>query len=99
MLEAQIYFDKDELHGSRPLSEFIMKFLIQQDIAGATAFKGEVGFGKNQVIKNPSRLFSFDDPPMVIVFVDEEDKVRSVLNALRKEMSGGFITVHRVEKI
>ena len=98
MLEAQIFFDKDELQGSRPLSEFIMKFLIEKDIIGATAFKGEVGFGKNQVIKNPARLFSFDDPPMVIVFVDEETKVRSVLAEFRKEVSSGFIILHRVEK-
>jgi PII-like signaling protein len=98
MLEAQIFIDKDELQGNRPLSEFIMKFLIQHKIIGATAFSGEAGFGKNQVIKNPSRLFSFDESPMVIVFVDEESKVLTTLTALRKQISSGFITTHKVDK-
>jgi len=98
MLEAQIFFDKDELHGDRPLSEFIMKFLIRHKINGATAFSGEAGFGKNQIIKNPTRLFSFDESPMVIVFVDEEEKVIATLKALRNIFTGGFITTHKVDK-
>jgi PII-like signaling protein len=98
MLEAQIFIDKDELHGNQLLSEFIMKFLIRNKIIGATAFSGEAGFGKNQIIKNPSRLFSFDDSPMVIMFVDDEKKVLSTLAAFRKEYTGGFITTHKVDK-
>jgi len=98
MLQAQIFIDKDELHGDQLLSEFIMKLLIRNKIMGATAFSAEAGYGKNQIIKNPSRLFSFDDSPMVIVFVDEEKKVLDTLTELRKEFSGGFITTHKVDK-
>lgn len=98
MLEAHIFIDKDELHNDRTLSEFIMTFLIQHKIIGATVFNGEAGFGKNQVIKHPSRLFSFDESPMLIVFVDEETKVLTTLTALRKEISSGFITTHKVDK-
>lgn len=98
MLEAQIFIDKDELHDNQLLSEFIMKYLIRNKIIGATVFTGEAGFGKNQIMKNPSRLFSFDDSPMVIVFVDEENKVLNTLTGLRKEFSGGFITTHKVDK-
>lgn len=98
MLQAQIFIDKDELHGNQLLSEFIMKLLIRNKIMGATAFTGEAGFGKNHIMKNPSRLFSFDDSPMAIVFVDEEKKVLDTLTALRNEFSGGFITTHKVDK-
>jgi PII-like signaling protein len=98
MLEAQIFIDKDELHGNQLLSEFIMKLLIRNKIIGATAFTAEAGFGKNQIMKNPSRLFSFDESPMVIVVIDKEEKVLSTLKDLRKVYSGGFITTHKVEK-
>ena len=98
MLEAQIFIDKDELHDNQLLSEFIMKLLIKNKIIGATAFGGEAGFGKNQIIRNPSRLFSFDDTPMMIKFVDDETKVLSTLKELRKAYTGGFITTHKVEK-
>ncbi|MEJ0029158.1 MAG: DUF190 domain-containing protein [Bacteroidota bacterium] len=97
MLQAQIFIDKDELHGNQLLSEFIMKLLIKNKIIGATAFTGEAGFGKNQIMKNPSRLFSFDDSPMVIVFVDKEEKVLSTLKEFRSSYSGGFVTTNKVE--
>ncbi|MEI9920199.1 MAG: DUF190 domain-containing protein [Bacteroidota bacterium] len=98
MLQAQIFFDKDELHGNQLLSEFVMKLLIRNKIIGATAFSGEAGFGKNQILNNPSRLFSFDDSPSVILFIDEETKVLSTLKELRTVYSGGFITTHKVDK-
>jgi len=31
MLQAQIFIDKDELHGSQPLFEYILRFLIVKD--------------------------------------------------------------------
>ena len=99
MLQAQIYIDKDQVYGSHPLYEFILRFLLHHKIAGATAFRGQIGFGVHQHLKRPDSLFSFDEPPMLITFIDEEDKVRNVLKALRKEVSSGFIVVNHVEKI
>lgn len=98
MLQAQIYIDKDELHGLKPLNEFILEFLIRHKIAGATAFRGQAGFGVNQHLKRPDALFSFDEPPMMITFIDEDSKVRAVLTALRKEVTCGFIVSSSVEK-
>ena len=43
-------------------------------------------------------FFSFDEPPMLIVFIDYEEKVKTILTALRKITTRGFITVHKVEK-
>lgn len=98
MLQAQIFFDKDEIHDTKPMNEFIMDFLINHKIKGATSFKGHAGFGKNQYMKNPSRLFSFDEPPMLIVFIDEDENVLRVLKELRKEMTTGFIVTSKVDK-
>jgi PII-like signaling protein len=36
---------------------------------------------------------------MLIIFIDEDEKVRQVLKALRKEVSSGFIVVNQVERI
>ena len=98
MLEAQIFVDKEELKGMTLLYEYIMQFLIKHHIAGATCFRGQEGFGRNQLIKRPDALFSFDEPPMMIVFIDTDEKVRQVLTALRQEVKSGFIVVHPVEK-
>ena len=99
MLQAQIFIDKDELIGSQPLYEFIMQFLLLHHVKGATAFKGVMGFGEKEQMKRPNQLFSFDEPPMMITFVDEKEKVIQVLNKLREEYKGGFIITHSVDSI
>ncbi|MFN8356227.1 MAG: DUF190 domain-containing protein [Spirosomataceae bacterium] len=97
MLQAQIYFDKDELLNLRPLHEFILEFLIKQHIQGATLFKGMAGFGPNHRLKLPNALFSFDDVPMVITFIDERAKVEQTLTELRKEVKTGLIVTAEVK--
>jgi PII-like signaling protein len=98
MLQAQIYFDKDELQGMQPLYEYILHFLIKEKIQGATVFRGRLGYGENQKLNRPNDLFSFDETPMMITFIDEDEKIRAVLTALRKEMIHGFIITNQVEK-
>jgi len=98
MLQAQIYIDKDELKGTRNLHQFIMQLLIDNGIAGATAFVGHSGFGGHQRLKQPAQQFSFDETPMLIIFIDEKEKVKEVLTELRKQYRGGFIVTHQVEK-
>ncbi len=97
MLQAQIYIDKDALKGMKPMNEFIMEFLQANDIMGATAFKGWFGFGQNHKMKKPNELFSFDETPMVIVFIDEDEKVKTVLTELRKHCKGGLFVTNPVE--
>ena len=96
MKQAQIFIDKDDLHGTQPVHEFIMQFLLLNHVDGATAFKGIMGFGNNQKMQRPNELFSFDEIPMMITFIDEDAKVDEVLKKLREEYSGGFIIVHPV---
>lgn len=98
MLQAQIFIDKDDLQGSRPLYEFIMQFLLLNHIKGATAYKGVMGFGTNQQMKRPDQIFSFDEPPMMITFIDETTKVLEVLKELRATYKGGFIITHAVDQ-
>ena len=98
MLQAQIFIDKDELRGAQPLYEYIMQFLTREEIRGATAFRGQVGFGGNRLMKRPNDFFSFDEVPMLITFIDSEEKVKDTLTKLREEWTGGFIVTHQVEE-
>jgi uncharacterized protein len=98
MLQAQIFIDKDEVFGTQPLYEYIVQFLLKHHIAGATAFRGVIGFGEHHQVKRPDTLFSFDEPPMLITFIDDETKVLNVLKALRKQVTSGFIVTSKVER-
>ncbi|MBS1680414.1 MAG: DUF190 domain-containing protein [Bacteroidetes bacterium] len=97
MKQASIYFDKDKYYNDKPMMDFLMEFLADQKIIGATVLRSEAGFGENQHIKRPGRLFSFDEPSMVIIFIDEEEKINQSLIALRKKVKSGFIVVQSVE--
>lgn len=98
MLQAQIYIDKDELKDTQPLYEFILHILIKHKIQGATVFRGITGYGPNQHLLRPNDLFSFDEVPIMITFIDESEKVKSALTAVRKEVESGFIITNSVEK-
>jgi PII-like signaling protein len=97
MIQAQIFFDRDKYKDDKPMTDYIMEFLLDNDIQGATAFRGELGFGSSQKINRPGRLFSFDEPPMVVTFIDQDDKVKQVLAAFRKKVKSGFIVTNAVE--
>ena len=79
LLKAQIYLNREKQKGSTSLHQFIMEFLIQHGISGATVVKGQAGFGSSKKVKNPQNIFSFDETPLVITFIDEESKVKRVL--------------------
>lgn len=96
MMQAQIFFDRDDRKRDQPLHKFIMDFLIKSGIAGATLFEGTAGFGKNDHIQTPNQLFSFDETPVVITFIDEDEKVKNVLRELRKQTSIGLFISHAV---
>jgi uncharacterized protein len=98
MLQAEIYIQKDELWGTQSLYEFILHFLIRQNVKGSTVFEGKLGFGKNHHLKRPNELFSFDDTPMMIMLIDEDEKIKATLTELRKVWEGGFIITHQVEQ-
>ncbi len=97
MLKAQIFIDQDELVGDKALYEFIMEFLIDQNIKGATMFRGRLGYGEGQHLKRPNDLFSFDETPIMITFIDEENKIRDTLTELRKTVKSGFIITQHVD--
>ena len=97
MLQAQLFIEKDELQGAQPLYEFVMQFLYKQKIKGATLFEAKSGFKEHEKLYRPDELFSFDDVPMMITFIDEEEKVRKALTELKKVIKGGFIITHKVE--
>ena len=97
MLQAQIFIDMEQRMEEQSLHDYILQFLLEHNIIGATSFKGLEGFGQNHKIKRPNELFSFDEPPVMIVFIDQENKVRSVLAELRARIHHGFFAVSQVE--
>lgn len=98
MLQAQVFIDLEEMKGDQSLHDYLIRFLAEKNIAGATSFRGWAGFGKNHKIKNPRDLFSFDEPPALILFIDEDEKVRKVVAELKAILPSKMIFILSAEK-
>lgn len=98
MLQAQVFIDLEEMKGEQSLHDYLIKFLLEKNIAGATSFRGYAGFGIHHKIKQPRELFSFDEPPAMVVFIDEEDKVRKVVAELKVLLPHKLIFLLKAEK-
>ncbi len=98
MLQAQIFIGEDHFFLEQPLYEYIMQLLMKEKIRGATVFIGRLGYDETKHLNRPYDLFSFDETPVLITFIDEEENVKSALTKLRKEVKSGFIITHHVDQ-
>lgn len=97
MRQVQIFIDADVLRKNRPLYEFVIHKLVQENVTGATVFRSVLGFGKEKIIKRPDELFSFDGATMLITFIETEEKIKSVLNILKEDIQKCLVITHQVE--
>ncbi len=98
MLEVTIFLDEDDTHQGRPMHEYIMHHLMHHHIAGATIFAGMGGYGHKRHLHYPKKIGAADEVPLMIVFVDEEEKIQAVLPHLKEVVKEGLIIVKKAER-
>jgi len=85
----RIHIGEDDTWEGAPLYEAIVMRARQLDIAGATVYRGILGYGAHKRIhKHKTLALSHDDPIMISV-VDEEEKINKLLAALETMIKGG----------
>ncbi len=85
----QIHIGEDDKWEGAPLYEAIVTRARQLDIAGATVYRGVLGYGaQKRIHKHKTLALSHDDPIMISV-VDEEEKINKLLAALETMIRGG----------
>ena len=95
----RIFIGENDLYEGEPLFKAIVLRAREQHLAGATVFRGPMGFGKSShTDKNAVLRLSFDSP-IVIGMIDTEEKIRSFLPTVEAIMGPGLITIERVEAI
>jgi PII-like signaling protein len=90
--------ERDRLRG-KPLYEAIVHLLRQRHFAGATVFRGIMGFGASAGIHTEKVLRLSLDLPLVIECVDSEEKIQAILPELDTMIGGGLITLERAQVI
>ncbi len=98
MLEVTMFLDEDDLYQGKPMHEYIMRYLMYHKIIGASLFGALMGYGSKHHLHHPKGLGGMDEEPIMIIFIDEEEKVRPVLPHLKEVVKEGLIVVKKVER-
>lgn len=87
----QIHIGEDDKWEGAPLYEAIVHRARQLDIAGATVYRGILGYGAHKRVHRHKALALSHDDPVMISVVDEEEKVNKLLAAVETMVQGGCL--------
>lgn len=90
--------ESDQWH-HRPLFTEIVHRAHRAALAGATVIRGIEGFGASQHIHTTRLLSLSEDLPVVIIIVDEEEKVRQFIPQLDELVTEGLVILDDVEVV
>ena len=94
--------ERDKLK-HKPLYEVIVTTAKQQNLAGATVYRGILSYGAASRIHTFKILELSQDLPIVVEIIDSEDKINAFLpvlhNLFEEAGSGGLVTMEKVQII
>jgi PII-like signaling protein len=93
----RIFLGENDKHEGKPLYEAIILKARELHLAGATVLRGPMGYGHASRIHTSKILRLSDDLPLVIEIVDGEDAIKGFLPLLDRMMSGGLVTLEKVQ--
>ncbi len=87
--------ESDTLKG-KSLYEAIVLKARELNLAGATVFRGIMGYGASSRIHSIKLLRLSEDLPVMIEIVDSEDNINKILPFLDETVKEGLITIEKV---
>ena len=99
----RIFLGETDKISHTPVYETIVTEARRNNLAGATVYKGVMGYGGNSRIHSAKLLRLSEDLPLVVEIVDEEKKIEEFIPVVKKIFEdancGGLITVEKAEII
>jgi uncharacterized protein len=99
----RIFIGESDKRRHTPLYEVIVREARSQGLAGATVWRGSLGFGPTSRIRSAKVLDLSADMPIVVEIVDDEKKIDDFLGTLHdlfeEAECGGLVTRERVQII
>ncbi len=97
----RIFFGEADKVGHRPLHEVIVGEARAHGLAGATVWRGVLGYGRSSYIRSAKILDLSSDLPLICEIVDDESKTTAFLAVLHdlfdQAQCGGLITHEKVQ--
>jgi len=92
----RIFISEHDTYGHRPLFEVIINKAKELGLAGATAYRGIMGFGADKRMKSNNILELSADLPVVIEIIDAPEQLQRLMPFLDEAVQEGFVTVESV---
>jgi PII-like signaling protein len=94
-----VYVGSRDVWQGRNLALAIVERCRALGLAGATATRGVLGFGKHSRIHRPGLLGLSSDLPEKVEVIDRADRIARLLPALEEMVGGGLIVVEAVRVV
>jgi CBS domain-containing protein len=95
----RIYIGERDQWRGKALHTVLLNVLKEQDIAGATVFRGMAGYGAHSRIRSTTLEVLSMDLPIVIEAIDAPEKISLVLNMIDPMVREGLITLEDIQLI
>ncbi len=95
----RIFLGEQHKWHAHPLYEAIVLRARELHLAGATVFRGPLGYGKSTRMHKTSLLHLSEDIPIVIEIVDSEEKINAFLPELDEMLDSGLVTLEKVKTL
>ncbi len=95
----RIYIGESDRWKRRPLYHAIVEKAKELDMAGATVFRGLMGYGADKRIHTASIVDLSSDLPILVEIIDSEEYIAKLLPFLDEMLEKGLVTIDDVEVI
>lgn len=95
----KIFIGETDRYNGMTLYEAIVLKARELNLAGATVFRGLMGYGAASRIHSIKLLRLSEDLPVMIEIVDTEEKIGKILPFLDETVKEGLITMEKVNII
>lgn len=93
----RIFFGENDKFEHLPLHEAIVLKAREAHLAGATVFRGHLGYGHSSRIHTTKILRLSQDLPVVVEIVDAKEKIDAFLPILDGMMPSGLVMMEKVQ--
>jgi len=92
----RIFIGETDVYKGKALYEAIVLKARELNLAGATVFRGTMGYGATSRIHSIKLLRLSEDLPVLVEIVDTEDNINKILPFLDETVEEGLITMEKV---
>jgi PII-like signaling protein len=95
----RIFFGENDKWRGKPLQDALVEALRANDIAGATVYRGILGYGANRRIHKDKALSLSHDRPIMISVIDTAEKLMAFVPILDQMLQQGLVVLSNVDII